>query len=422
MSIKAYLGMGKTVMPELNKKTFHELLTTLSLIIDYQGGKQLYHAWRVAIVAKYLSDEINIRDSQWLFYAGLLHDVGITGMGNHPAEHPDLKDSELSDSLRNHPLTGAKIVAEIPGMDKIVTWIRDHHEWINGKGFPEHKKGTDIHLSSQILRMADDYDLRFRVKPDLTRTDLYEYYRQHAGKEFKTELWDVFRRFNNKDMGIFFYEINDDAKIPFKLKELLEELPYTKHFNGDDEFIESILKVFGIVIDAKHPYTAGHSKRVRDYSIILSKRLGLNKREIKKIAMAAYLHDLGKIAIPLSILDKPGPLSKSEWKIMKKHTVYTMELIDSVDILWDLGPLAGYSQENYDGKGYPDGLKGKEIPIGSRIIAVADAMDAIKTKRSYKKALSWKTVIGELKKSSGNRYDPEIVYEAVAYIKEEQLY
>ncbi|MCL4478944.1 MAG: HD domain-containing protein [Deltaproteobacteria bacterium] len=105
------------------------------------------------------------------------------------------------------------------------------------------------------------------------------------------------------------------------------------------------LKVFGIVIDAKHTYTAGHSERVRDYSIILSRRPGLNKREIKKIAMAVYLHDPGKIAIPLSILDKPGPLSKSEWKIMKKHTVYTMELIDSVDILYDLGQLAGYSQE-----------------------------------------------------------------------------
>ena len=86
--------------------------------------------------------------------------------------------------------------------------------------------------------------------------------------------------------------------------------------------------------------------------------------------MAAYLHDVGKIAIHLSIIDKPGPLSKSEWKIMKKHTVYTMELIDSEDILWDLGQLAGCSQENYDGKGYPYGLKGKEIPIKSRAAVI----------------------------------------------------
>jgi HD-GYP domain-containing protein (c-di-GMP phosphodiesterase class II) len=409
------------MIQKANNQVLNQLLATLSLIIDYQGSEQLYHAWRVAVVAKHICDEINPNDAHWLFYAGLLHDVGITGIENHPARHPELKEHDLSYGLRYHPVIGAKIVNEIPGLKRIAPWIRDHHEWINGNGFPAHKKEQSIHLYSQILRMADDYDLRFRAGKGLSRSDLYEYFRSRVGREFSPQMWDAFRRLDSRDMGLFFFEVNDESKLPHKLKEIMQDLPVVQSIIPGEAFIDAVLKIFGIVIDAKHHYTAGHSDRVRDYSIILSKRLGIIGRALKNIARAAYLHDLGKIATPLSILDKAGPLNKSEWEIMKKHTVYTMELIDSVEVLWELGTLSGYSQERYDGKGYPDGLKGDAIPLGARIIAVADAMDAIKTKRSYKEALSWRTVVRELKKSYGSRFDPGIIDQAVAYITEEKL-
>ncbi len=98
-----------------DNKTLNHLLATLSLIIGYQGNEQLYHAWRVAIVAKYICDEINPKDAPWLFCAGLLHDVGITGIGNHPAQHPEIRNDDMSYWLRYHPIIGAKIVHKIPG-------------------------------------------------------------------------------------------------------------------------------------------------------------------------------------------------------------------------------------------------------------------------------------------------------------------
>lgn len=404
-----------------NNTVINQLLATLSLIIDYQGGEQLYHAWRVAVVAKYLCDEIDPSDSPWLFYAGLLHDVGITGIESHPARHPELKRSGMSRGLLYHPVIGAGIVSKVPALERIAPWIRDHHEWINGGGFPAHKKDRSIHRNSQVLRIADDYDLRFRSRAGLTRSDLYEYFRSRAGKVFDPRLWDAFRRLNSRDMGLFFFEVNDESKLPHKLKEIMHDLPVVDPALSGEAFIDAVLKVFGIVVDARHHYTAGHSARVRDYSVILSKRLGIKGRALKDIERAAYLHDLGKVAVPLFILNKAGPLNKAEWEIMKKHTIYTMELIDSVEILWGLGVLAGASQERYDGRGYPDGLKDRAIPVGSRIIAVADAMDAIKTKRSYKEAMSWKVVVRELNKSSGNRYDPVIIDQAIAYITEEKL-
>ncbi len=405
-----------------SNKNLDQLLTTLSLIIDYQGGEQLYHAWRVAIVAKCICDEISPAESPWLFYAGLLHDIGITGMNDHPARHPELTMSHLSHRLKYHPVIGAGIVGEIPGLNRVAPWIRDHHEWIDGNGFPAHKREQDIHVNSQILRMADDYDLRFRARAGLTRSDLYEFFRSRVGTEFSPAMWDALRRLNSGDMGLFFFEVNDESRLPYKLREILHDLPAIDRTMSGEAFIDVILRVFGIVIDARHRYTAGHSERVRQYAAILSKRLGIKGHELKDIARAAYLHDLGKIATPLSILDKAGPLNESEWRMMKKHTIYTMELIDAVEALWPLGPLAGYSQERYDGKGYPDGLRGSKIPLGARIIAVADAMDAIKTKRSYKEALSWKVVIGELQKSAGNRYDPEIIDHAIAYITQEKMF
>ncbi|MCL4558632.1 MAG: HD domain-containing protein [Deltaproteobacteria bacterium] len=411
-----YLMTGK-----MNNSTLNQLLATLSLIIDYQGGEQLYHAWRVAIVAKYVCDEISPAESQWLFYAGLLHDVGITGIESHPARYPELEESHLSYWLRYHPVIGANIVEKIPGLSRVAPWIRDHHEWINGKGFPAHKREQSIHVNSQILRVADDYDLRFRTRAGLTRSDMYEYFRSHVGTEFSPHMWDVLRRLNSKDMGLFFFEVNDESRLPYKLKEIMHDLPAIDGTVSEDVSIDVILRVFGIVIDARHHYTAGHSERVREYSMILSKRLGIKGHELKSIARAAYLHDLGKIATPLSILNKAGPLNKSEWKTMRRHTIYTMELIDAVEALWELGPLAGYSQERYDGTGYPDGLKGSAIPMGARIIAVADAIDAIKTRRSYKRALSWRVVVRELKKSSGSMYDPEIIDHAIDYITEEKL-
>ena len=134
---------------------------------------------------------------------------------------------------------------------------------------------------------------------------------------------------------------------------------------------------------------------------------------VKKYEIAAFLHDAGKVAIPRSILDKPANLTIDEFKLMKKHPVYTMEIMSMVSELKDLVRIAGGHHERYDGRGYPDGTAGDNIPLGARIMAVADAFDAMTSLRPYQKTKSIEEAKEVLAKNSGTQFDPEIAKVAV---------
>jgi HD-GYP domain-containing protein (c-di-GMP phosphodiesterase class II) len=402
----------------MGPQAFQQIIATLSLIMDYQEGRQLYHAWRVAIVAKFIAEEAIPEKAGDIFYAALLHDIGIRAPGEHPSNFSDLIEASKSYPwLRHHSTIGANIVKEIPGLEYIAPLIEDHHEWWGGIGFPAGKKGDEIDSESQIIRMADSFDLLLRNGEKTTKTDIYDYFRTHSGKEFSDSLWPSFLRFNTRNMGILFYEINEDSKVPLKFHEIFSELPSIEVGLSDD-FTEKVLRLFGRLIDAKHAYTERHSEGVANYSRAIAERMGLSKEDIEVLYYAAYLHDFGKVAIPVSILDKPGPLAPEERKVVERHAVYTMELIHSIEAFWHLAPLAGYSQEHYDGSGYPDGLKRDEIPTGARIIAVADAIDAMTSDRPYRKALGTDVAIKELRRCSGTQFDPKVVEAAISFMEE----
>jgi HD-GYP domain-containing protein (c-di-GMP phosphodiesterase class II) len=142
------------------------------------------------------------------------------------------------------------------------------------------------------------------------------------------------------------------------------------------------------VVDAKSPYTAHHSRRVTEFVVKIADHMGLPAGEIVDLQRAALLHDLGKLSVPNSVLDKPGPLTSSEWETMRLHPYYTQRILDRVRAFQNLAYVSSSHHERLDGRGYFRGLKGSQVPFGARILAVADVYEALTSERPYRPALA----------------------------------
>jgi putative nucleotidyltransferase with HDIG domain len=169
------------------------------------------------------------------------------------------------------------------------------------------------------------------------------------------------------------------------------------------------LEALGDALDLKDAETEGHSRRVTAYTIAIARKMGMSKEEINVIARGAFLHDIGKMAIPDAILLKPGKLTDDEMAIMREHCYRGYKIISRIPFLAEAAEIVYSHQERYDGLGYPRGLKGDEIPLGARIFAIADTLDAMRTDRPYRKAQSIQAAREEIELWSGRQFDPAIV-------------
>jgi PAS domain S-box-containing protein len=176
----------------------------------------------------------------------------------------------------------------------------------------------------------------------------------------------------------------------------------------EESYLDTI-KALVSAMEAKDHYTRGHSERVRKYAMKIAKVLKLNKMQIKELSYAGYLHDIGKIGITDYLLGKIEPLTKDEYETIKKHPGIGHGILKDIKSLAETCEIIRCEHERYDGNGYPNGLKKKSIPLGARIIAVADAYDAMTTDRPYRKAISRKQAINQLRQNAGSQFDPEIV-------------
>jgi putative nucleotidyltransferase with HDIG domain len=175
--------------------------------------------------------------------------------------------------------------------------------------------------------------------------------------------------------------------------------------NLNDLFLGTV-RALSSAIDAKDPYTHGHSSRVSKYSVMIAEELGLSKEEVKKVELAALLHDIGKIGIPERILRKEGKLTEEEYEEIKKHPTVGAEILSSISQLKDVIPAIQHHQERYDGKGYPAGLWNDNIPLYARIISVADTFDAMTSDRPYRKHFPEDVALKEIELNKGLQFDP----------------
>ncbi len=207
------------------------------------------------------------------------------------------------------------------------------------------------------------------------------------------------RKFTEDDFQ-FLTTLVNQASIAIENAQLYEEL--------QGHFADTI-RALVTAMEAKDAYTYGHSDRVTQYSLMIGNHLGLTEAEVRELEYTALLHDIGKIGIAEEILRKPGKLNPHEWSVVKKHTVLGSTIIRPIKFLNRGEASVRHHHEWFNGSGYPDGLRGEDIPLFARIIAVADAFDAMISERPYRSCLTEQAAIGELKRCAGEQFDPTVV-------------
>jgi hypothetical protein len=198
----------------------------------------------------------------------------------------------------------------------------------------------------------------------------------------------------------------------------IREAGYERNERIKDNIISQAMNAIANLVDAKDPYTKGHSTRVSYYTQKIAEKMGLHETEVKNLGYIALMHDCGKIGIPDNILTKPARLTDEEFKIMQGHTTYGGKALEEFTSMDGIVEGALYHHERYDGKGYPKKLKGENIPLYARIIGVADALDAMNSDRCYRPHLKPEVIKQELKKNSGSQFDPDIVECALELIED----
>lgn len=206
----------------------------------------------------------------------------------------------------------------------------------------------------------------------------------------------------------------DLVKKEREFRQVIKQLSDAK-LDLDDQVIANQKLVVGIVealnnaLEVKDPYTLGHSRRVSEWSWKIAKSMGLSSSRCEQVRLAALFHDIGKIGIQDSILLKSGPLTSEEFGEIKRHPIVSYNILKPVDPFNKLLGGVLYHHENWDGSGYPEGLKGDSIPLAASIIHVADSYDAMTSRRSYHQPMSEMAAMEEIKRYSGTRYQPEVV-------------
>jgi diguanylate cyclase (GGDEF)-like protein/putative nucleotidyltransferase with HDIG domain len=190
--------------------------------------------------------------------------------------------------------------------------------------------------------------------------------------------------------------------------------------NTTNEFInlnDGLLDTLAEVIDHRDPYVMAHSKKVAQYAVAIAKQMGMHPKQVELIRKACLLHDIGKLGIREAILLKDGSLTKEEFQIIKLHPQFGAKILEATRVMHRFIPIVRSHHEHYDGKGYPDGLRGQMIPIEARIVALADAVDAMASDRPYRKALSMDLIIQEIESENGMQFDPQVVEAFIAINK-----
>ncbi len=298
----------------------------------------------------------------------------------------------------------------------------------------------DAYLTSdgyEVISALNGYEALEHVKggrlPDLIILDImmpglngYEVCRElksaHDTQRIPVMMLTALQDMEDKVKG---FEAGADEFLskPVEKMELLirvKALLRTKHLNEDLESARDVIYTLALAIEANDPYTRGHSERVADYAGRLAQRMGLSENEADVIRNAGILHDVGKIGISETILQKPGPLTNEELVSVQDHPVIGEKICKPLRSANTLLKIIRHHQERYDGDGYPDGLKGDEIPMEARVISVADAYDAMTSPRPYRPPMSHRQVIDVLRRESGKQWDPDVVREFLEMIREEE--
>lgn len=303
------------------------------------------------------------------------------------AQH-DLESAERSCDV-------ALVLGERLGQEPVLGEV---FRWVGAvRRLQGHQPEAEHHLL-EAARIADQYGLPLLAAE--SQRELAEVFReQDRNRDALVALSYAHRLFTG------LHASRDLAEVGRRLREL-------------ESAFMAVVQEWGESIESKDRYTAGHCRRVADYSVMLAKAVGLDPETLRWFRMGAFLHDIGKIAVPGSILNKPGRLTPEERRIMERHTEVGADIVAEIEFPWDIRPMVRNHHERWDGTGYPDGLAGHAIPLAARILCVADIFDALTTTRSYRPAFAPVEALAIMRDEAGQVLDPDLFARFETLIRE----
>lgn len=383
------------------------LLEALTHVMGSAKGYLRNHGPRVAVLANRIGIEMGLDADTCaeLIFAAVLSDMGMVGLAEDAWENPV---PELSDDVRarvrKHPERSQERVRQIPHFEALGSLIRHHHEWWNGSGYPDGLAGESIPIGAQVLRLADTVTALGTERPHrgaLAPPEIREIVRDGAGVEFGPDVVRAF--FNLRDEG------HVGSLAPGLFRGLvLAAVERLVPLQIPEPSSNQLLTIMANLIDAKDPYTAGHSRRVALLAVSVADQMGLPGDVKSQLWACGYLHDLGKLAVPLRVLAKEGRLTDEEFDYIRAHPGDGAGLLEGIPPLRHLTPAVRHHHERWDGKGYPDGLREEEIPMEAQIMAVCDAYDAMTSRRAYRDSLGPDYALKEVARERGAHFGPEV--------------
>jgi putative nucleotidyltransferase with HDIG domain len=423
-----------------------EILSALSYALDLTEGQPMGHSVRACIIGMRLAQQIGIPATERgdLYYSLLMKDAGCSSNSSrlfHIVTADEIKakrDVKLTDWTRvgweslqyalTHVATGlpflqrmrrlfqvaatqqqdscalvkircergADIAKQLGFSGSVVSGIYSLDEHWNGRGYPDGLRKDEIPLFSRIANLAQTLDVFHTERGPAVAIDVA---RRRSGRWFDPGLVNAAVCMSKN--GTLWSGLDN----PDLLHKVIALEPEQRRIPANEDAIDNICQAFAEVIDAKSPFTYRHSSGVAEAAMEIAHWFGMKPRDLKLLRRAALLHDLGKLSVPNAILEKPGKLTDQEWKVIKKHPYYTLEILRRIPGFEALGEEAAAHHEKLDGSGYWRGLVAEQLSTFARILAVADIFDALRAKRPYRDSLPLEKTFSIMREESPHALD-----------------
>ena len=303
----------------------------------------------------------------------------------------------VQDLIETRCERGADIARHMRFGQAVAEAIHSLDEHWDGRGRPSGLRGTAIPLFSRIALLSQVVDVfHAQTGPDAAVAEV----RARAGSWFDP---DITAAFLSVAMRPAFWATLRSAEVE---KAVLDLEPAQRIVTIDDDYLDDIAAGFARVVDAKSPYTAGHSDRVGRFADLIATELGFDGKARRQLKRAALLHDIGKLGVSNTILDKPGKLDDTEWVAMRGHAEGSRRILSRIATFGNIADIGGSHHERLDGKGYPNGLEGNAITLPVRIVTTADVCDALTASRPYRAALPPSKALAIMREDVGRAFDP----------------
>ncbi|VBB07388.1 Hypothetical protein LUCI_2632 [Lucifera butyrica] len=381
------------------------LMKALSLSLELSTGGLSRHHWRTAMIAARIAGYLKLDDWQYqtLVYAALLHDIGAA------SNWTERKQVYVLDGTASiHAQAGYQLLNNSPKLGMLAEPIRYHHVFWDGSNSPDGLAGPDIPLLSRIISIADTLEVLIKDKGNILeqKFTILSFIRQLNGKAFDPELVRIVHELARQESFWL------DLVNPYYYQNFFHNVDFYGKlwFTIDD--LQNIGEIFATIIDRTSRFTARHSRSVSIVASFLAKVRGFSAEEVQLMRIAGLFHDLGKLAVPNHILEKPGKLTDGEYAVIKQHVYYTYRILEQIDGFQMIAEWAAYHHETLDGSGYPFRVGEASLRLGSRIVAVADVFVALTEERPYRQPLDCRQVEKIMRTMVDNRkLDGKIVEE-----------